>query len=52
MRLIILFVGILIADTFTLGGLLPSDPDAADDVMTVFAILAGYAVILDLAKKS
>ena len=51
MRLILLFIGLYIADSMTVLGITPSDPEAQEFFYGLILFFAVYALILDLWKK-
>ena len=51
MRVLFLFIGILIADSMTVLGVVPRDAEAVNGFWSLLAVLFVYALILDLWKK-
>lgn len=52
MRVIILYIGLSIADAMSVGGILSSDKEAAELILKVIAVLFVYAAVLDLWKTT
>ncbi len=52
MRAVVFFIGLLIADGLTTGGIMPREQESGESFLATIIAIFIYAVILDLWKKT